>query len=138
MAEDDPDDGEILYKSFSNHPSIIKVDWVKNGKALLDFLKNCGDQKPDVVLTDINMPIINGIEALEQIFRDSQLCTVPVFVYSSTINPAYEAKSKELGALGYLIKPFNLFDFDEIPYQVIYILKQSKMKALDSGKTSDL
>jgi len=46
-----------------------------------------------VVLTDINMPVINGIEALEQIFLDVQLCTIPVFVYSSTINPAYEAKS---------------------------------------------
>jgi len=128
LAEDDPDDGEILYKSFTSHPNIAKVDWVKNGKALLSFLKECGDKKPDVVLTDINMPIINGIEALEAIFRDSELSGIPIFVYSSTINPAYEAKSKELGAWGYLVKPFNLFDFDEIPYQIIYILQQSREK----------
>jgi CheY-like chemotaxis protein len=127
IAEDDPDDGEILCNSFSNHPSIAKVDWFKNGKALLDFL-NSADKKPDIILTDINMPIVNGIEALEEIFHNSQLSSIPVFVYSSTMNPVYKAKCTELGALGYLIKPFNLSEFDEIPYQIIYFLKQMGQK----------
>jgi CheY-like chemotaxis protein len=125
LADDDPDDAEILCTSFANHPSIGTIDWVKNGQMLLDFLKNSTDKKPDIILTDINMPIVNGIQALEEIFQDSKLSSIPVFVYSTTINPLYEAKSRELGALGYLIKPYKLKDFQEIPYQIIYILKQS-------------
>jgi CheY-like chemotaxis protein len=125
LAEDDPDDAEILCTSFTNHPSIGKVDWVKNGQMLLDFLKNSIDKKPDIILTDINMPIVNGIQALEEIFKDSQLSSIPVFVYSTTVNPLYETKCKELGAWGYLIKPYKLSDFEEIPYQIIYILKKN-------------
>lgn len=133
LAEDDPDDAEILCASFADHPSIGKVDWVKNGLMLLDFLKNSMDKMSDIILTDINMPIINGIQALEEIFQDSQLSSIPVFVYSTTINPLYETKCKELGALGYLIKPYKLPDFEEIPYQIIYLLKQNWEQKYKTG-----
>lgn len=132
IAEDDQDDGEILCASFHNHPCIKKVDWVRNGKALLEFLNDCGDKKPDIILTDINMPIKNGIEALEEISHTIQFSSIPVFVYSSTMNPVYQKRCKELGACGYLIKPIHLIDFDEIPYQIIYILKQNQEQELDA------
>ncbi len=122
IAEDDLDDGEFICESFSNHADIEKVDWVKNGKELINFLLNPDNKKPDIILTDINMPLINGIEALEEIAKYPQLNLIPTFVYSSSINPIYEKKCKELGALGYLIKPFNLSEFNAIPNQIINIL----------------
>ena len=123
IAEDDPDDGEFICESFSNNPSIERVEWVKNGKELLDFLINFSDRKPDVILTDINMPIVNGLEALEEISKCPCLSMIPVFVYSSSVNPIYEEKCQKLGALAYLIKPFDLLKFNEIPNQLINILK---------------
>jgi CheY-like chemotaxis protein len=123
IAEDDPDDGEIVTESFSKHPAFSKIDWVKNGRELLEYLKACGTLKPDVILTDINMPILNGIEALQEIHKDQQLWTIPVFVYSSAINPIYEVKCKELGTKAFLIKPFNLDGFDDIPKQIVATLK---------------
>jgi CheY-like chemotaxis protein len=125
LAEDDEDDGEIVINSFNAHPSFTKITWVKNGQELLDLL-NSPENKPDLILTDINMPKVNGIEALEKIFNDSTLCNIPVFVYSSTVNPTYEKKCKELGSLAFLIKPYRLAEFNEIPYQLVYILNSKQ------------
>jgi len=121
IAEDDIDDGEIIQASFARHPSFLNVDIVKNGKELLDFLKSAKNI-PDIILTDINMPILNGIEALAAIHQDSSLKNIPAFVYSTAINPSYEAKCKELGTKGFLIKPFNLEEFYEIPNRILYML----------------
>jgi CheY-like chemotaxis protein len=126
IAEDDADDGEIILESFSKHASFIKIDWVKNGIELLNMLKNNKGIRPDVILTDINMPILNGIEALEEIYADPDLKHIPAFVYSSAINPVYEAKCKELGTKGFLIKPFKLSDFYNIPYHIVNVLQQEK------------
>src|SRR4051812_20529162 len=124
IAEDDEDDGEILTESFTKHDSFKRVDWVKNGKALLELLENNpAGKNPDLILTDINMPIMNGIEAAEEIFKNPALCNIPIFVYSSASNPVYEAKCKELGCVAFLLKPFNLAGYDEIPYKLVYLLK---------------
>lgn len=120
IAEDDVDDGEIIEASFARHPSFLNVDIVKNGKELLDYLKD--NKIPDVILTDINMPILNGIEALAEIHEDASLRNIPAFVYSTTINPSYEARCKELGTKGFLIKPFRLEEFYEIPNRILYLL----------------
>src|SRR6476620_6485684 len=112
IAEDDPDDGEVIVESFTKNKAFAKVDWVKNGKELLDYLRNPEIKKPDIILTDINMPILSGIEALEEISADSKLNTIPAFVFSSTINPVYQARCQKLGTPGFLVKPFNLKGFD--------------------------
>ncbi|PBQ30258.1 response regulator [Sphingobacteriaceae bacterium] len=125
IAEDDLDDGEFIQKSFSKHPSFARIDWVKNGRELLHFLKTTSPP-PDIILTDINMPILNGIEALEHIFKDRALSDIPSFVCSSTVNPMYELKCKELGIKSFLIKPFSLSDYDDIPYQILYVLNQGR------------
>lgn len=121
IAEDDMDDAEIIHQSFDKHNAFAKVDVVNNGKELLSFLKE-SQTKPDVILTDINMPILNGIEALKVISEDHLLKNIPAFVYSTTINPVYEARSLELNSKGFLIKPYDLKGFDEIPEKIINIL----------------
>jgi len=123
IAEDDEDDAEIIQQSFEKHTAFIKVDVVNNGKELLSFLKS-NNRKPDVILTDINMPILNGIEALKEISEDLLLSVIPAFVYSTTINPVYEAKSLELNSKGFLIKPYNLQGFDDIPEKIIAFLRE--------------
>ena len=125
IAEDDLDDGEIIMASFTKNACFAKVDLVKNGIELLDLLRKAGLTKPDVILTDINMPIMNGIEALAQISDDPVLCGIPAFVYSTSINPVYEAKCMSLGIKGFLVKPFNLTEFDDIPNKIAFILSQN-------------
>lgn len=123
IVEDDLDDGEFMFKSFARHPSFRKVEWAKNGKALLDLLETPDHPKPDLILTDINMPIINGMEALEALSQDPALSAIPIFACSSTVNPIYKKRCMELGTRAFLTKPFDLFEYDLFPNKIISALR---------------
>jgi CheY-like chemotaxis protein len=123
IAEDDADDGEIIVDSFSQHASFATVSLVRNGKELLDFLKNKDHSHPDLILTDINMPVLNGLDALNEICKDKKLRDIPTFAYSTTVNPIYEAKCAELGTKGFLVKPMEIKGFYDIPNKILEILR---------------
>jgi CheY-like chemotaxis protein len=123
IAEDDPDDGEIMLETFSKHDAFSRIDLVKNGFELLEYLRDENVNTPDVILTDINMPILSGIEALEKINADTALKAIPAFVYSSTLNPAYQVKCMSLGTKAFLVKPLNMKEFDAIPKTILQILE---------------
>ena len=122
IADDDEDDGMLIVKSFEINECYTKVSLVKNGQELLDYLNNKDIEIPDVILTDINMPIMDGIEALVEIMNNAHLKTIPCFVYSTAINPAYEARFRELGIKDFIIKPYSLEEFDDIPTKIISTL----------------
>jgi len=119
IAEDDEDDAIVIENCFIESKHFNKISMVKNGQELLDFLEN--NDKPDVILTDINMPIVDGIEALK-IILSSNRSEIPCFVYSTSINPIYEEQCKKLGVKGYLVKPYSLEEFDAIPEAIIATL----------------
>jgi len=119
IAEDDYDDADVICESFNKNPDFTKVSLVANGEELLNYLKNSSNEIPDVILTDINMPILDGIEALQEISNNNLLNKIPCFVYSTSINPAYKEKCDLLGVKGYLIKPYSIEEFDEIPMKII-------------------
>jgi len=124
IAEDDEDDADVISEIFNKNPDFDKVSLVSNGEELLNYLKNTSNATPDVILTDINMPIIDGIEALQQILNTDTLKSIPCFIYSTSINPAYKEKCDLLGIKGYLIKPYSIEGFEEIPKQIIKIIEQ--------------
>ena len=61
IAEDDNDDADVIFETFSQNPNFAKVSLVPNGEELLNYLKDTANENPDVILTDINMPIVDGI-----------------------------------------------------------------------------
>lgn len=124
IAEDDSDDADVMYETFNKNPNFGKVSIVNNGEELLNYLKSTKNAIPDVVLTDINMPILDGIEALQQILNDINLKTIPCFVYSTSINPAYKEKCDVLGVKAYLIKPYSFEAFEEIPKKILTLIEQ--------------
>jgi len=124
IAEDDCDDADIICHTFNKNPDFNKVSLVANGEELLNYLKDTSNEIPDVILTDINMPILDGIEALQQILNTNNLKNIPCFVYSTSINPAYKEKCDLLGVKAYLIKPYSIEAFDEIPKSILSIIEQ--------------
>ncbi|MFH6995448.1 response regulator [Flavobacterium sp. FlaQc-48] len=122
IAEDDLDDADIICESFNKNPDFVKVSLVPNGEELLNYLKDNSNETPDVILTDINMPILDGIEALNEILNNNDLKTIPCFVYSTSINPVYKEKCDLLGVKGYLIKPYSIEDFDKIPKSILSMI----------------
>jgi len=124
IAEDDLDDAMIIEGSFENNESFESVRLVGNGQELVDYLNSGSNMLPDVILTDINMPIMSGIEALEVIYNSDKLSTIPCFVYSTSVNPTYETQSKNLGVKGYLVKPNSIEGFDQIPLDILEFLEK--------------
>ncbi|UPZ14272.1 response regulator [Flavobacterium humidisoli] len=123
IAEDDIDDADVITETFTNNPNFSKVSLVANGEELLNYLKNDSNENPDVILTDINMPIIDGIEALQEIFSNDELKNIPCFVYSTSINPSYKEKCDDMGVKAYLIKPYSFEAFAEIPKTILSIIE---------------
>ncbi|MCV2485227.1 response regulator [Flavobacterium sp. SH_e] len=123
IAEDDMDDADVITETFTNNPNFSKVSLVANGEELLNYLKNPSNENPDVILTDINMPIIDGIEALQEILNNDELKNIPCFVYSTSINPSYKEKCDDLGVKAYLIKPYSFEAFAEIPKTILSIIE---------------
>ncbi len=124
IAEDDMDDADVITETFTNNPNFSKVSLVANGEELLNFLKNDSNPNPDVILTDINMPLVDGIEALQEILNTKELKDIPCFVYSTSINPSYKEKCDDLGVKAYLIKPYSFEAFAEIPKTILSIIQE--------------
>jgi CheY-like chemotaxis protein len=124
IAEDDEDDADLICEIFNNNPDFGKVSLVTNGEELINFLKDTANEKPDVILTDINMPILNGIEALQEILNNNDLKNIPCFVYSTSINPSYKEQCDVLGVKGYLIKPYSYEAFAEIPKTILSSIEE--------------
>lgn len=123
IAEDDIDDADVITETFTKNPNFSKVSLVANGEELLNYLKNDLNENPDVILTDINMPIIDGIEALQEILSNDELKKIPCFVYSTSINPSYKEKCDDMGVKAYLIKPYSFEAFAEIPKTILSIIE---------------
>ena len=78
----------------------------KNGSEGLDALK--GDQRPDLVISDIDMPVMNGIQFCMRAQSDPQLESIPFLVMSSHDDSAHIRRMYQLGAAAYLVKPFSM------------------------------
>lgn len=124
IAEDDSDDAIIIEASFINNEHFESVKLVSNGQKLIEYLEV--NPHPDVILTDINMPIMDGIEALEVIYNSASFNNIPCFVYSTSINPNYENQAKRLGVKGYLVKPNSIEGFNEIPKEILLVLEKDE------------
>ena len=72
-----------------------------------EALEKIGKEKPDLVLLDIVMPKMDGLEALSQLKKDPVLKEIPIIMLTAKGQKSDQEKGKELGATGYIIKPFS-------------------------------
>lgn len=118
-AEDNPKDVELTLEALADHNLANKVIVVRDGVEALEYLRYEGKYKerkpgnPAVVLLDIKMPRMDGIEVLENIRNDAKLKMIPVVMLSSSCEEHDLYNSYELGANAYVVKPVNFKDFIE-------------------------
>ncbi|MFC1792685.1 response regulator [Planctomycetota bacterium] len=86
----------------------------KNGEEALKYLSDDTNEKPDLILLDLNMPVMNGIEFLKIIKDDSILKSIPVVMLTTSDDERDIAECFDLNVAGYIIKPFDLELFHEI------------------------
>lgn len=87
---------------------------VENGEEALAYLSNSDREKPCIILLDINMPVMNGIEFLREMKRNEQLRRYPVVVLTTSQEQQDKLSSFNLGVAGYMAKPVDYRIFVEI------------------------
>ncbi|HZR46264.1 MAG TPA: response regulator [Candidatus Manganitrophaceae bacterium] len=117
LAEDNPEDVELTLAAFSEYNFENDVVVARDGAEALDYLYARGSfQKrppgnPTVILLDINMPKVNGLEVLRTIKGDETLKTIPVIIMTTSQQEAHIAESRALGVNAYIEKPVNFREF---------------------------
>jgi CheY-like chemotaxis protein len=113
LVEDNPHDAELTLLMLSKCGLAIKVDRVCDGAEALDYLYRRAayagriEPNPVVVLLDLKMPKVNGLEVLREIKSDQNLQSMPVVIFTSSREPRDLQECYRLGANGYVVKPVD-------------------------------
>ena len=89
----------------------MSVVQAENGTEALRILR---EETIDIILTDMNMPEMTGLELIALIKTEKRWCSIPIFLLSVSENPAVVSRAMEAGAAGFLQKPFSLDEFLEL------------------------
>lgn len=119
LAEDNPQDVELTIEALDKHNIANEVIAVRDGVEAMEFL-NCEGKfinrkkgNPAVLLLDIKMPRMDGIEVLQAIRENEKLKTLPVVMLTSSREEPDLIKCYELGVNAYVVKPVDFKDFVE-------------------------
>lgn len=114
LAEDNLADFELTKLAFEDLNLPIEIIHVGDGQELLNFLKEAPLNDIALMLLDLNMPKVNGIEILKMMYHDEVLRKLPVIVLSSSLHESDVLSCYEYGANAYVNKPIDINDFNEI------------------------
>ncbi len=115
LVEDNEGDILLTLDAFEESRLNTKVSVARNGQEALDFLSKKGEfqnvQRPDLVLLDINIPIFNGFEVLEEIKKDESLRKIPVIMLTTSSNQKDIERAYKSHCNSYVQKPLEMDDF---------------------------
>jgi CheY-like chemotaxis protein len=125
LVEDNPDDVEMTLRAFKNASVANPVQVLRDGAEALDFLFSTGnyagrksEPPPHVVLLDLNLPKVNGLEVLRRLKADSRTLSIPVVVLTASERDRDIDESRRLGAESYIVKPVDFLRFSQVTPQL--------------------
>jgi len=120
LAEDNVEDAEMTMRALRRNNLANKLRWVKDGAEALDYLFSTGPfadrdaaRPPKLVLLDIKMPKVDGIEVLRRLKENSATRAIPVVVMTSSNEERDVVESYRLGVNSYIVKPVQFDAFIE-------------------------
>ena len=118
IVEDDPISRLLIKTLVNKNYDVEQNDTFLNGQEAINYIKKCvesNESLPDLILLDINMPVMDGWEFLEEIAHIESAKSIPVVMLTSSIDGEDEAKSKTYNnVIGYYYKPLNKNSLNEI------------------------
>ena len=117
MVEDDPKDVELTLTALEEYNLANEVVVTRDGEQALDYLYCRGEYNtrasgnPAVMLLDLKLPKVDGLEVLKQIKSDEALRMIPVVVLTSSKEEKDMVASYELGVNAYVVKPVDFYEF---------------------------
>ncbi len=124
LAEDDPRDVELTLEALADYNLANEVVVVGDGEEALDYIYRRGvfasrpEAQPSVVLLDLKMPRVTGVEVIQQLKSDPTTRSIPVVVLTSSRESRDLQRCYELGVNAYVVKPVQFSDFIEAVRQV--------------------
>ncbi len=134
-VDDNPNDLFLTKMSLRTLDRLeLNIYTVENGEEALSFLKDESNERIDLILLDINMPIMDGFEFLRKVNEEGSLCRIPIIVCSTSNDDRDMRCAKKLGALGYIIKPIRLDKLESMlaPIDSVKITKMDDNYRLES------
>ncbi len=121
LVEDNPDHAELVKRNLEEFQVANHINHVEDGEAALDYVYRRGtysDHKkfprPDLILLDLRLPRIDGLEVLKQIKRDLTLQAIPIVVLTTSDAEKDLAQAYEYHANSYVTKPVNFDNFSRL------------------------
>jgi CheY-like chemotaxis protein len=117
LVEDNPGDVELLRQAFEEARHTIEIVAASDGRRAMRLLNEAAalpEQPYGIIILDLQVPFINGLELLKRIKGDERLKNVPTVVLTSSSNPADREQSQALQPSAYLIKPQSIGDYAAI------------------------
>lgn len=124
LADDDPEDQEMLEEVILNLDATVEMHKVDTGKRAVEYLLSCPeDELPCLIILDYAMPVFNAAEILELIRYNPVLQSIPKVVWSSSRQPEHVKPCLEKGAIQYFAKPNKMSELTEMAKQMLAICK---------------
>ena len=117
LVEDDPRDVELTLTALDDYKLANEVVVCRDGQEALDYLFGRGkfsdraNENPAVILLDLKLPKVDGLEVLEQIKSDERLRLIPVVMLTSSHEEKDMMRSYRLGVNAYVVKPVDFHEF---------------------------
>ena len=118
IVEDDPNDVELTMTALADYNLANEVVITRDGQQALDYLYCRGEfsgrssDNPAVMLLDLKLPKVGGLEVLQQVKSDERLKMIPVVVLTSSHEEKDMLRSYKLGVNAYVVKPVDFHEFD--------------------------
>ena len=115
MVDDDPDDTMLMQEALVRSGMDVHLDIVFDGADVLDYLLGLGKYgerpptRPDLILIDLNMPLLDGVATIEMVKKHEDLKSIPIVVLSTSTSERDVARAFSAGAASYHTKP-NRFE----------------------------
>jgi CheY-like chemotaxis protein len=119
LVEDNPADAELALRALRKGKLANNIIWVKDGAEALEFIFRSGayagrpDQNPKLILLDIKLPKVDGMEVLKRLKGDENTRVIPVVVVTSSAEGRDLVESYKLGVNSYIVKPVDFEQFSE-------------------------
>jgi CheY-like chemotaxis protein len=119
LVEDSLEDAELAMRALRKGKLANHITWVKDGAEALEFIFRSGayagrpDQNPKLILLDLKLPKVDGIEVLKRVKADERTRLIPVVMVTSSAEGRDIVESYKLGVNSYLVKPVEFEQFSE-------------------------
>lgn len=114
LVEDDLVDVMTIKRALKEIHVVNPLVHLENGEEAIAYLRDPGNEKPCIILLDLNMPVMNGIEFLQVVKHDDELKRFPVIVLTTSEEQQDKLNSFNLGVAGYMAKPVDYRQFVEV------------------------